>query len=158
MGRNECKIKINFSLDHVKNKDLVIEMLRFEEKYNNSKEGQLIYKTKMNNTSATFFSNETISRKVLSHFGFNTSNESLEAYYNIFRTYFKSPFDYDKDVINSSFYMRNNKCIFYTMPELVAGDKMKNCNLLTLSGDPMTLFDVLPKDFNYCFVGGFSLS
>ena len=49
-----------------------------------------------------------INRIVLNYFGFDTSNESVENYRTIFRTYFKSPNDYDVEVINSVHYMREN--------------------------------------------------
>ena len=158
MGKSTFKEKRPFTHDCVMDRDLVIQMLKFEEEYNNSDEGQLIHKTLLNNARTSLFTIYTIHRVVLDHFDFDTSDESVETYRTIFKTYFRSPKDYDKDVINSAFYMRNNRCVFYERPELDIGDKMVNCDILTLDGKPTTLFEIIPKDFNYCFVGGFSLS
>jgi len=55
--------------------------------------------------------------------------------------------------------MRNNKCVFYTEPDLNIGDKMIDCDLLTLKNEPVKLLDIIKgHDFKYAFVGGFSSS
>ena len=158
MGKIPFKEKKPFTSTNVNDRDLVIQMLKFEEEYNNSEDGQLVHKTLINNPRTSLFTIYAIHRVALNHFNFDTSDESVKTYRTIFKTYFRSPKDYDKDVIESAFYMRNNKCVFYENPALKNGDKMVDCDILRLDGQPTTLFNIMPKDFEYCFVGGFSLS
>jgi hypothetical protein len=159
MGKLLFTEKKPFTNDHVKNKDLVIEMLKYEEVYNNGPEGQMLWKTKLNKPSTTLNVIYAIHRVVLNFFDFDTSDESVETYRTIFLSYYNGPHDYDKDVIGAAFYMRNNRCVFYDRPELNLGDKMPDCNILTLNGEPINLLNVLEKhDFQYAFVGGFSNS
>jgi len=159
MGRYEVIKKIPFTGDHVKDKQLVIKMLQFEDSYTKQPETQELYKSKLNMTGVSLNIIYAVHRYVLNHFDFNTSDESVEIYRSIFRNYYKSPTDYDEEVLSSVFYMKANKCVYYKTPEIKIGDKMQNCNILHLDGTKTTLFDVLSKEqFKYGFVGGFSNS
>jgi hypothetical protein len=154
--------KIPFTKDHVKDKQLVIQMLKFEDRYTKTTDGQELYKSRLNLTGTTLNVIYAIHRYVLDHFDFDTSDESVETYRSIFKAYYNSPTDYDNDVLSSVFYMKANKCVYYTSQEIDVGDKLKNCNILQLDGVKTKLFNVIQKEsienFKYGFVGAFSNS
>lgn len=159
MGKSTNINLIPFTPAHVLDKELVIRMLQFEDQYGKSEEGQQYYKTELLQPQTTLNAIYATHRYVLNHFGFTTDDECVETYRTIFRTYYRSPTDYDVDVISSVFYMRGNKCVFYTRPKLTVGNKLVNCNLLNLDGSSTTLFDAVnSQQFTYCFVGAFSKS
>lgn len=133
-----------FGQDDVNNKELVIKMLEYEEAYIRSDEGQARYKDPMTRPRVSLDNEYAFNRLTLAHFGFDTSDESVAWYRRIFRTYYRSPTDYDADVINASHYMRNNRCVFYTAPELNVGDEIPDVPLYRLDGKVQTsMYDVL---------------
>lgn len=159
MGKTEIIKTIPFTKNDIMNKDLIIQMLKFEDIYGKSDEGQKLYSINVLNPRTSLEPIYFVHRHVLSHFGFDTSDSSVENYRNIFRTYYKSPTDYDKDVIESVYYMKNNKCVFYTLPKPQTGQQVIDCNILKLDGTQTTLLNELSKlEFNKCFVGAFSNS
>jgi hypothetical protein len=121
----------DFGDQQLANRDLVIQMLRWESEFMCSPEGQARYKTP-NSGQFTSLDNEyAFNRRVLREFGFTTNAESVANYRRIFRTYFRSATDYDREVINASHYMKNNRCVFYTTPEIQIGDTVPDVPLLT---------------------------
>lgn len=159
MERSKDTILIPFTYDHVKDKNLVICMLQYEEEYNASESGQNLYKTELLNPHSSLDTIYAVHRVTLLKFGFDTSDFSVENYRRIFSYYYNSPTDYDADVMNASFYMRNNKLVFYTKIQPKLGDFMTNVSLLKLDGTNTTLFTELSKhEYSTCFVGGFSNS
>jgi hypothetical protein len=98
-------------------------------------------------------------RITLNAFGFKTNDEDIQNYRKIFKNYYNSPTDYDKEVIESVTYMRENKCIYYTGKNYDVGESYENVELYELNGKhKVNLFDKInPKD-NYTIVGAFSNS
>lgn len=159
MGRSNTVNPIPFTIDHVHDKELVIKMLKYEDQYGKSDQVRDFYRTKLLQPRSTLNAIYATHRVVLDYFGFDTSDESVANYRKIFLTYYKSPTEYDNDVISSVYYMKNNKCVFYTKPMPRIGDKMTNVNLLNLDGTETTLFDVVHNmKYKHCFVGAFSNS
>lgn len=159
MGKSEYRILKPFTEHNVKDKILIIDMLKYEDELGKSKIGQTLYKTKLLNPYVSLEPVYVLHRMTLDHFNFDTSNESVENYRTIFKNYYKSSHDYDLDVISSVYYMKNNKLMFYTKPKPIIGDNMIDTNLLLLNGEQTTLFEELNKfEYKLCFVGAFSNS
>ena len=73
--------------------------------------------------------------------------------------YYKSPSDYDKDIISSVYYMKNNKCVFYDKPKINIGDNLIDCKLLDINGNITSLYAILNNNkFKHAFIGAFSNS
>lgn len=151
---------IPFTIDHVKNKVLVIQMLNYEEQLTKSDYGQSLYKNTLNNPLISLTIEYGINRLVLSNFGFDTTDSSVNMYRTIFKTYYNSPDDYDSDVLNAVHYMRENKCVYYKNYPLQINDKIPNCDLYELDGiSKTTLYNVINKTKSkYTLIGAFSLS
>jgi hypothetical protein len=165
-----------FTENELSNRDLVIRMLKWESEYMCSEEGQQRYRT-IGSGQFTSLDNEyAFNRRVLREFGFTTTDHSVANYRQIFRTYFRSPTDYDAEVIQASHYMRNNRCVFYTTPEIHPGDKIPDVPLLTSGAGqmPISLYDAIrdyklpsttqhdptqqPKEWSRLFICAFSNS
>lgn len=71
-----------------------------------------------------------IHRLVLRHFGFHTTDDDVEVYRTIFAHYYRSPTDYDKQVMQSVTYFRENKQVFYTTPQPSVGQVLPDARLL----------------------------
>lgn len=138
---------IEFKDKQLSNRDLVIRMLKWESEFMCSPEGQARYKTYGSGQFTSLDNEYAFNRRVLREFGFTTSDESVANYRRIFRTYFRSATDYDSEVINASHYMRNNRCVFYTTPEILVGDQIPDVPLLTTTPDnsyiPTTLYNTI---------------
>lgn len=147
-----------FTEEHIHNRELVIQMLRYEERLIRSEEGQARYRNPYNRARVSLDNEYAFNRMTLAHFHFNTTDENVANYRKIFRTYFRSPIDYDKDVIESSHYMRNNRCVFYTAPALKPGDQIPDCRLYHLDGATTSSLHELVQDSAKTMVCAFSLS
>ena len=167
MGKKEFTTKVPFSQDHVKDKKLVISMLKFEDALGKSDEAKIMYRTKLNLSTQSLTVVYAMHRQTLDHFGFDTSDESVQNYRTIFKTYYNTPTDYDDEVLSSVYYMKNNKCVYYAKPQINIGNKLTNCDLFTLNDTPVKLFDVIEKEkiiqlnnnkMRYGFIGAFSNS
>lgn len=150
---------VDFSIEDIKNKTLVINMLSFEDTLYLSPEGQNILKDYGNNFTSLEGS-KIIQKKTLNKFNYSSTLNSLENYRKIFNYYYKSATDYDIDVIKSVYYMRENKCLFYKNKKLEIGEIIPNVKLFNLNGTNVTsIYDVLnEKKFNYCVIAAFSMS
>jgi hypothetical protein len=150
-----------FTADHAKDKELVLRMLRYENEYGLSEAGTSIYRSELFNPH-TLFPIYVTHRHVLSFFGFDTSDESVTNYRTIFSNFYESPSVYDKDVINSVFYMRQNKCMFYTRPKPKIGDGLIDSELTYLDGKTKIMLSTILSDalhlYKYFFVCSFSSS
>ena len=147
----------DFNMDHVLNRDLVIRMLKFEDLVIHSDLGKSIY----NDDSFEHFSSleamYTIHRYVLNEFGFKTTDKDVANYRKIFATYYKSPTDYDKEVLNCVTYMRENKCVYYAGRDFNIGNKFEDVSIHELDGKTITsLLSKINKDDEYTFLSGFS--
>lgn len=139
-----------FTEEHIHNKDLVIQMLCYEEQQVRS---DARYQNPLNRARVSLDNEYAFNRMTLAHFGFDTSDVSVDNYRKIFRTYFRSPTDYDKGVIASSHYMRNN-----TTPVLRPGDQIPDCPLYHLDGTTRTTLHQLVQDSAKTMICAFSLS
>jgi len=160
MGKDKGGTCQPFTLESIKNKELVIKMLNYEEEYTKSDEGQVMYHNPLNRPLVSLTIEKAIQRIVLTRFGFDTSDESLANYRKIFKTYYESPEKYDPDVLNATHYMRENKCVYYKEPPIELGQKIPDCQLYQLDGvTTTTLYDIInKKPSDYTLIAGFSLS
>lgn len=159
MGRLHNNLKIPFTGKHVNDKPLVIAMLKYEDELARSKQGQNHYKAQLNLPMQSLMVVYSFHKQTLDHFDFDTSDQSVQNYRTIFSTYYNSPTDYDAEVLSSVHYMRANKCVYYESLKLNVGDKMINCNLLSLNGENVKLFDILAKHkYEHVIVASFSNS
>jgi hypothetical protein len=97
-----------------------------------------------------------INRLCLSFFGFNTNDESVANYREIFRTYYNSAVDYDKEVLDCVLYMRHNRCLFYTEIIINIGNMIPDCLLYKLDKTKVTLNNIITK--TKTLICGFSKS
>jgi hypothetical protein len=143
-------------------RDTVIQMLKWESEYMCSPEGQARYKAVGSGQFTSLDNEYAFNRMVLREFGFSTSDASVANYRRIFGTYYRSPTEYDRDVIGASHYMRNNRCVFYTSPKLTTGDTIPNVPLLTPDDTETTLYDAIqatePPGWEKLFICAFSNS
>ena len=150
---------IPFTTEHIKSKNLVIEMLKYENDLILGPIGKEIYSNFLFKPRISLTPEYSIHRKVLTYFNFDTSDESVNNYRSIFKYYYHSPTNYDKDVLSSVVYMRENKLVYYTSPSLKLGQIIPDCPLWKIDGTTKTsLYDTLGNDFNYAFVAAYSLS
>ena len=158
MGKKDEQKIIPFTNEHIKNRNLIIEMLKYEDSLMLSNVVIDYYKNPLTDSRNTLNAFYSTHRLVLDKFGFDTTDDSVNMYRQIFSHYYNSPHDYDKDVINSVVYMRENKCIYYTSPIINVGDMLPNCNVLKLNGiDKISIHEAI-GDASYAFVGAFSTS
>jgi hypothetical protein len=160
MGKDKGGTYIPFTMDHVKNKELVIKMLNYEEEFTKSDEGQIMYHNPLNRPLVSLTIEKAIQRIVLTKFGFDTSDESLANYRKIFKNYYESSDNYDKDVLNATHYMRENKCVYYKQPLIKISQTIPDCRLYKLDGiTETTLYnEINKKKYDYTLIAGFSLS
>ncbi len=160
MGKQTTTTLKPFTFNDVNNKELVIQMLKYEEDITKGNHGQSLYCNTLNCPLITLNIEKALNRLTLTYFNFDTSDDSVENYRTIFKTYYRSPDDYDEDVLNSVHYMRENKCVYYKNKPLEIGDKIPDCPLYNLDGKTVTtLYDVINKNAaNYTMLAAFSLS
>ena len=154
---------VPFTKESVQDRDLVIKMLQWEERFiRDDTKGQLLYKNEFYRPLRSLDVEKTAQRYTLTHFGFESTDEDLKNYRSIFKHYFQSPHDYDKEVINAAHYMRENRCIYYDQPIVEVGSKIPDVDGLESVGNVgkcSTLHQILEqKPFQHCFVAAFSLS
>jgi hypothetical protein len=122
---------VQFTKAHLNNQILVIDMLKREDTIYKGEIGQKVFNEFGLGQLEPLL---VIHRLVLAEFGFQTDNDSTTNYREIFRTYYNSPLDYDKTVIDSVLYMKYNRCIYYDKPIIKNNDIIPNCRLYELDG------------------------
>jgi hypothetical protein len=148
-----------FTNEIITNRELIIEMLKYEDQVIHGDIGKKIYNDNSYEHYTTHEAMYAIHRIVLSEFGFRTNENDVKTYRKIFQTYYSSPQVYDKEVMESVSYMRENKCLYYTGKDYGIGDIFEDINLYDLSGkNKIMLFDKINKDDKYTFIGAFSTS
>ncbi|MBA43141.1 MAG: hypothetical protein CMF62_03915 [Magnetococcales bacterium] len=160
MGKRK-KIELKpFTINTISNRDLVIRMLRREEEITRSEEVQESFKNVLNKPFISLDIEKMVNREVLYEFGFDTSDESVDNYRKIFKYYYKSPHDYDKEVLDSVHYMRNNRCVYYKSKPIKVGDQIPNCKIYKLDGETKTsIYDeISDSDYDKCIIASFSNS
>lgn len=154
---SENKTKKKFTLETLKERDLIINMLKYEDSIIRGETGKKIYTNPTYNYTKSFDAEHAIIRLVLDNFDFETDDSAIENYNKIFKTYYNSPTDYDSEVLKSVAYMRENKCVYYTKPEIKVGDTINNCLLYDVDGNKTSIIESL-GEFEHAFIAGFSNS
>lgn len=152
-----------FTQSQVQDKELVLQLLYYEDELIHSPQTIEKYRMRTYDAFKSLTIEYAIQRSVLRHFGFDTSDESVSTYRTIFHYYYNTPEDYDKDVIGAVTYMRENKCIFYSSPQLSIGDcaaeALKACHVHDINGASVDLHHyVTSMAHNQVLVGAFSSS
>lgn len=146
-GSDNADDKQMFTEENILDRELVLKMLRYEDKLYLSDVGQSIIGNPGMSNIYSLEAGKTIQRMTLDQFGFLASDESVANYRLIFNYYWRSAVDYDKEVLSSVFYMRENRCLYYTEAKLVPGDTVPNCQLYELDGSTkITLHQVLAEE------------
>ena len=145
MGKVDNHIVLKQFTDvDIKNKELVLKMLKYEDDYYKSTEGQNIIKRKGMHNITSLEGGKTIQRLTLKEFGYNSNTDSLAKYRRIFHNYYNNSKDYDKDILSSVYYMRENRLLYYTTPKINIGDSIPDCNLYDIgTGNNRNLYDIL---------------
>lgn len=140
MGKCKPNDIRDFTQDDVKNRSLIIEMLKMEDQLYFTT-GQEMMKNKYYNPLLTLEPQLALQRQVLTNFGFSTDDVSLGNYRQIVKHYWKGPFNYDQEVLNSVVYLRCNKLLYYQQPEIKVGQTAQDVSLLKLNGTHCHLSD-----------------
>jgi hypothetical protein len=136
-----------FTEQHILDRNLMLEMLKYEDKLYLGEIGQDIMRDIGRNNIFSLDGGKTIQRMTLNHFGFSSTPHDLANYRTIFHHYYKSPQDFDKEILQSVFYMRENRLLYYTTPILTIGMTAPDCNLLEVdSQSACTLYNVLNEE------------
>ncbi len=148
-----------FTTSDVLNKDLVCQMLRYEDSLMLGSFGERLFADKTFDHGGSLETYRVFHRTTLSAFGFSTSPDDVEMYRTIFGTYYRGPQDYDRDVLGAVCYMRENKCVYYTAPPLVIGEAAPDVPLLTTTGGKTNLNAILETlPHKHVLIGAFSNS
>ena len=152
-----------FTGDKLSDRLLIIAMLQFEDSIILGQKGKELYSNPRYKSLSSLKVDKTINRIVLTHFGFSNKDSDVENYRKIFRTYYRSPTDYDAEVLKSVAYMRENKCMFYLGKEINIGDKIPDSTVFRLDGKKTSIFEQIERakatgKFDKFFVAGFSIS
>jgi hypothetical protein len=118
--------RIPFRQQHVADRDLVLRMLKYEDALLLGKTASQMYLSALYLPRQSLTVEKTVQRIVLRAHGFDASPESAQNYRAIFRYYYRSPTDHDKNVLASVPYMRENKLLYYTSPEIQVGQCVSN--------------------------------
>lgn len=132
---------VPFREEQLKNRKLVLGMLRAEDKLYMSDLGQ-----EHINSHGGIYSLESgkiIQRAILKRFGYQYDDESLKNYRSVIHHYYKSPHDYDKEVMSSVVYLRENRLLYYKTPLPCVGDIYKDVPLTDLKGNVINLSDII---------------
>lgn len=127
-----------FTEQHVRDRLLVLRMLRAEDALHHSPYGQDVYRNVWNESLTSLLPQLTLQRRVLDQFGFDTDDSSVQTYRSIFAHYYRSPKDFDAEVMQSVVYMRENLLLYFTAPKPVVGHVISNCALHALNGTGRT--------------------
>jgi hypothetical protein len=154
------KCRRPFTHEDVKNKELVIKMLKYEDLIMLGPVGAAFFSDNTFSHLTDLNTYFTIHRIVLADHGFQTNDSDVANYRSIFSHYYKTPFDYEKDVLSSVCYMRENKCVYYKTPEIKVDDSVPDVELFEVDGvSKSSLYTALSEiDAKYIFVGAFSNS
>ena len=162
MGKTEDKVgstSFPFEVKHIKDKELVIRMLKYEDTIIHSDVGKNIYQSF--SSINTLDPEYAIHRLTLQHFDFSSEASDVENYRSIFREYYRGPHDFDKDVLSCVTYMRENKTVYYTAKVLNVGDILPNVEVCRLdrSDSSTNLYDIMSETkFNHTIICAFSTS
>lgn len=157
---------IPFTAEHVKNRELIMKMLAHEDTIIHSDVATQIYR---NPTYGGYQTLETVyitHRMTLTAFNFCNTDEDVKMYRTIFRNYYRSPTEYDKEVLDKVTYMRENKCVYYTGKDYNIGDTFHDVPVWDITGtQQLSVVNILQNQrttegepYLYTFIGAFSNS
>jgi len=150
---------ISFDETHISNRNLILKMLKYEDELFLSKQGQtFLHEYGMNTTSLE--GSKSIQRMTLNNFGFESTEQDLKKYRTIFDHYYVNSLNYDEHVLNSVYYMRENKCLYYKSKPIELGIQIPNLNVYGLDGTTQYNLHQLIRLKNYSktILAAFSLS
>jgi len=147
-----------FTIDHLDNRELIINMLKHEDSIIHGDIGKTIFEDPSYEHFSSLEGMHTIHRIVLNDFNFKNDDDSVSVYKKIFLKYYKSPTDYDAEVLQSVTYMRENKSVYYTTQDYNVGDTFKSVSVYDVSENLINLIDKINPQDRYTFIGGFSTS
>jgi hypothetical protein len=155
MGVIKIKYK-NFTFNDIKNKELILQMLKFEDELYLSDKGQEIMIDHGNNITNNLGS-KAIQRLTLNNFGYLSDDENLSIYRKIFSYYYNSPKEYDEDILKSVYYMRENRILYYKEKSITIKSKIPNINIY--KSDGKTLTDIYTNlNSKFSLIAAFSMS
>ena len=150
---------ISFEETHIKDRDLILRMLKYEDKLFLSNQGQKFLQEYGENTTSLEGS-KSIQRMTLNNFGFESTEQDLKKYRTIFHHYYVNSLNYDTEILNSVYYMRENKCLYYKSKPIELGIQIPNTNVYGLDGT--TQYDlhqlIRSKNYSKTILAAFSLS
>lgn len=147
-----------FTENHVLDKQLILKMLQFEDDTFLGSQGQQFLKD-YGDKITSLDGSKSIQRLTLNNFGFSSTDKDLNHYRTIFHHYYNSPTNYDKDILGAVYYMRENRCLYYTSPKLKIGDTIPNLFVQNLDFNYMGLHNIInTHNYNLTFIAAFSLS
>lgn len=154
---------IPFTKNHTLDKELVMRMLQYETTIAfDPAIGHKLYDNMILEPLTSLNVEKILNRLTLMHFNFDTTDVSVETYRTIFRTYYQSPTSYDADVINASYYMKNNKTVFYNGAPLMPNAIIPNVPMHTINTktkETVMLHDVIDSTCSTTtIVAAFSLT
>lgn len=161
MGVASLTPKQAFTIDDVRNRDMIIKMLSCEDDIIHGS-AQAMYKTDHYLPRQSLTIEHAIQRIVLDSFGFTTTDQDVSNYRKIFSNYYTSATEYDKEVLNSVTYMRENKLLYYDRPPVQIGQdvstQLKHCFVSAVDGVLQTTLSEIMGQFswNCMFVAAFS--
>lgn len=145
-----------FTIDTIKDRELILRMLTFEDHIIHGPIGKLIYEDDSYEHFTSLNAMYAIHRIVLNEFNFSNTELDVTNYRKIFSHYYRSPEDFDKEIIDSVTYMRENKCIFYNGKDFNNGDHFEDVELYDINEQKVSLFEKIKPTNEYTFVGAFS--
>ena len=154
MGVASLTSKQEFTMNHVQNRAMIIEMLKAEDEIIHGP-AQDMYKADHYLPRQSLTIEHAIQRMVLDSFGFTTTDQDVDNYRRIFSQYYKSPSEYDKEVLDSVTYMRENKLLYYTQPAVLLGqdvsEQLKRCHVSAIDNIIQnSLLDIIGRlSWNY---------
>jgi hypothetical protein len=157
MGKKDNLIPFDISI--IKNKELILNMLKHEDELFLSEEGQNFLNEYGNNITSLEGS-KSIQRQILNNFGFESQDSDLKNYRSIFDNYYNSSKDYDADILNSVYYMRENRCLYYKSEPLKINQEIPNVDVYGLDGETINDLHLVIKSKKYdkTILAAFSLS
>jgi hypothetical protein len=157
--RDTAESRRPFTAEDVRDKPLVVSMLKYEDSIMRGPVGAAIFADSTIPHLTELDTYYIFHRMALAEHGFTTTDADVQTYRTIFANYYNGPRDFDADVLGSVCYMRENKCVYYTAPPINVGDVATDAELMRLDGAPTSLHKELAAlPHKYVFVGAFSNS
>jgi hypothetical protein len=148
-----------FTEENIRNRKLILEMLKYEDSIILGEVGRSLYDDDSYEHFSSLDTMYAIHRMTLNTFGFKTTEEDVNNYRKIFSYYYKSPTEYDKEVLDSVAYMRENKCVYYKEKNFKVGDVYEDVSVYDLTGkNKVSIFDKINPEDKYTFIGAYSNS